>query len=292
MKRVIRITVTVLAALAVFLLVAPQIVHYNSLQIVRERGETVTEPVENIVITAKKADVFIKPSEDGLVHVYIKERGDEPVLVSAENGTLTVTTESGSLQTEQLLFAPVLGENSAGNWLDRLFRYPTHEPLYISVRLPGDAYGQLRASLTGCGLEIETPQTFASADLTVTNGHLWISYADIGSLTGRTEYGDIRTVRVTAGSASLTAEGGGIIAGIQAREELDLLALGGDILPEDCDAPVIRMTAGGGDVRGTLHSGKRFTVTAGKGTVSCPPDAEDGFCAVAVTDGSVELKLK
>ena len=82
------------------------------------------------------------------------------------------------------------------------------------------------------------------------------------------------------------------MSNVVAEELLSLDVHTGSISFDGCDAAEIRMTTSTGDVKGSLLSGKIFTVKTETGSIDVPDSTGGGSCKVTTTTGSIKIKIK
>lgn len=77
-----------------------------------------------------------------------------------------------------------------------------------------------------------------------------------------------------------------------ASEEASFQSTSGDVNFVRFDAPKMEITTVSGNVRGSLLSGKQFSVNSLTGNVQVPPNtSQSQTCTVSTTSGDVELTV-
>ncbi len=269
---------------------------------------TMEESFERVDIDVKTADVFLKPSQDGLVTVVCEEESKVRHQVYMENGTLYIRAQDERKWYDYLSF----------------FSRPTSVTICLPMELPG---GKLSVSSGTGDVSVTAPSSFGTVEVKTGTGGISFTGKVQGVLnlttnTGDIELHDIRvggavlivgTGRITAASVvsrqffgAETATGRITIRDLSCQEfyttggtgDLKLtnvIASGGfkiergtgDIEFDQCDASHIQVRTSTGDVTGSFLTAKQFSVQTSAGKVRIPETHVGGTCEITTGTGDI-----
>ena len=265
-----------------------------------------------ITLITNTADVEIIPTDKDYAYVVCREMEKQKHTVKVNEGKLLIEVEDTRKWYDHI---GVIFENSA-----------------ISVYLPRQDYGDISVKAdTGTvkiseafkfkGINVEgstcTVTCFASVEeqinIEVTTGDVKIVGVSAGRIDASASTGDVSLEKVScSGELSVSVSTGSVSANnvtcksfvttgttgdvnmsnVVAEEMLSLDVHTGSISFDGCDAAEIRMTTSTGDVKGSLLSGKIFTVKTETGSIDVPDSTGGGSCKVTTTTGSIKIKIK
>ncbi len=276
-----------------------------------ERTFEVKEGFSDIHIRCDTADVRFVSSDDGVCRITYRDDEKTGITVSAEQGTLTVTTEDNRKWYEHIGIR--FGESR------------------LTVALPGNSYGSLTVS--GSTGDVSLPSGFGfesveidlstgdvdcrasasdhirigtdtgdirlrdlsarSMDLSVTTGDVEISSAVCGeSLTLTVTTGGSVLTDVSCGSFTTSGTTGDVtLKNVTVSGILSIKRSTGDVAFENCDAGELSVETNTGDVTGTLLTEKVFVTQTGTGDVQVPGTANGGVCRITTGTGDIRIRI-
>lgn len=270
---------------------------------------TATTDFSNISIDSDTADIQFTPSTNDkcVVVCYEEEHAKHDVYVQDDTLTIRVANEKRWYE--------YIGIN---------FSKPK-----ITVYLPKLEYQTLRINeRTG---DIEIPKTFLfdKIDIHISTGDIK-NYASAKSyIQIKTSTGDIEVKNITAGSVSLSASTGKIIAdsinckyyfvtevttgectignvkcngfssigttgdldfrNVIAEESMQIERDTGDIAFKNCDAAVVQMTTSTGDITGSFLTDKVIVANTSTGRIDVPESFSGGKCILTTSTGNIKI---
>ena len=246
-----------------------------------------------ITLITNTADVAIIPTDKDYAYVVCREMEKQKHTVKVNEGKLLIEVEDTRKWYDHI---GVIFENSA-----------------ISVYLPKKDYGDISVKANTGTVKISEAFKFKGIDVEVTTGDVKIAGVSAGRIDASATTGDVSLEKVScSGELSVSVSTGSVSANnvtcksfvttgttgdvnmsnVVAEEMLSLDVHTGSISFDGCDAAEIRMTTSTGDVKGSLLSGKIFTVKTETGSIDVPDSTGGGSCKVTTTTGSVKIKIK
>ncbi|MBO4411280.1 MAG: DUF4097 family beta strand repeat protein [Lachnospiraceae bacterium] len=268
----------------------------------------VKDSFERFDIDVKTADVFLKPSTDGLVKVVCEEAGKVRHQVYVENGTLYIR-----VQDER-------------EWFDylSLFSKPTSVTIYLPMELPG---GKLLVNSKTGDVSVTAPSSFGTVEVKTNTGDVSFTGTVKGVLNLTTDTGDIELNDVRAGGAILIVGTGRITASSVVCKQFFGAETGtgritirdltcenfyttggtgdlkltnviasagfkiergtGEIEFNQCDASTVQVRTSTGDVTGSFLTAKLFSVKTSTGKVRVPETHSGGTCEITTGTGNI-----
>lgn len=272
----------------------------------------VSTDLHSIRIETLTSDIKLLPSDDASCHVECLELSRAKHDVTVSDGELAIIADDRRTPIDQVTI-------------------PTETP-HIYVYLPRSEYTALAVidhtgkidiedefkfesiditSSTGavslCGITAE------SVDITAKTGAVKLDGAEIGrakievttgtvrvvSLTCRGELGITTTTGetmaedVTCGSFRSEGSTGGItLRRVTAAGEMKITRKTGGVIFEGSDAAEIDVETTTGSVRGSLLSGKTFTVTTKTGKIELPQRSSGAPCRISTTTGGINITVE
>ena len=245
-----------------------------------------------ITLITNTADVEIIPTDKDYAYVVCREMEKQKHTVKVNEGKLLIEVEDTRKWYDHI---GVIFENSA-----------------ISVYLPRKDYGDISVKADTGTVKISEAFKFKGIDVEVTTGDVKIAGVSAGRIDASATTGDVSLEKVScSGELSVSVSTGSVSANnvtcksfvttgttgdvnmsnVVAEEMLSLDVHTGSISFDGCDAAEIRMTTSTGDVKGSLLSGKIFTVKTETGSIDVP-DSTGGSCKVTTTTGSIKIQIK
>lgn len=138
-----------------------------------------------------------------------------------------------------------------------------------------DAVCSGNLALTASTGKITLDRTSCKGDLSITlsTGRTYLTDVGCKNLTTVANTGDLEMTNVLA------------------DETLSIKRSTGDVTFNGCDATDIVITTDTGDVKGTLNSGKIFTVRTDTGRIDVPDNALGGTCKITTDTGNVRIQI-
>ncbi len=129
-------------------------------------------------------------------------------------------------------------------------------------------------------------------DITRTTGTVSLDNSAAPEIRAETSSGEVKMTNVLCNSVTSTASTGGInLKNVVAEEKIEITRSTGDVRFIRSDAPEICVTVDTGDVKGSLLSGKNFTVETSTGDVRVPPSTGGGACVIKTSTGDVNISI-
>lgn len=265
-----------------------------------------------ITVVADTDDVEIIPSDKEYAYVVCQEKAKQKHSVEIKDKELVIKLED------------------TRKWYERIGIF--FDEIKITVYLPKGQYGDLSVKISTGDVKISEALEFKGIDVDGGTGdvtcsalakkhmNIKVSTGDIkitnvsapviglstttgdislekvvcdGEVTVNVSTGDTRADEVTCKSFVTTGTTGDVnMSNVVAEELLSLDVHTGSISFDGCDAAEIRMTTSTGDVKGSLLSGKIFTVKTETGSIDVPDSTGGGSCKVTTTTGSIKIQIK
>ena len=106
------------------------------------------------------------------------------------------------------------------------------------------------------------------------SGSLTLTQAACGTLTARTQSGDLR------------------LTGVVADDVLSAQTASGSIRLDGCDAAALSLRTTSGNVTGSLLSDKVFLAESASGMVDIPRTVTGGPCEIVTSSGNIQLTIQ
>lgn len=135
---------------------------------------------------------------------------------------------------------------------------------------------------SGGSLTLKTSTGKITLDRTSCEGDLGITLSS-----GRTYLTDVSCKNLTTVANTGDLE----MTNVLADETLSIKRSTGDVTFNGCDATDIVITTDTGDVKGTLNSGKIFTVRTDTGRIDVPDNTLGGTCKITTDTGNVRIQI-
>jgi DUF4097 and DUF4098 domain-containing protein YvlB len=276
------------------------------------REHAITEPFENIQISADTADITFLPTDGTECRVVCYEQTNVSHAVAVKDGTLMV----------ELIDTRAWYEHIGFN-----FKTPN-----ITVYMPQGEYAALTVKTDTGDVHIPSEFHFNSMDVSVSTGDVMCKASTTEQLKIKAGTGDITLQDVSAGSLDLTVSTGVVkvfriicagsvsvtvstgksvltdvtcqslissgdtgdlnLTNVIASGTFSIVRSTGDVSFEGCDAAEILVTTNTGDVEGTLLSDKIFLVDTDTGHKDVPKTTTGGKCEITTSTGDIEISIE
>lgn len=278
MKRVFQAVALVIVGMLLALLVLPHFgFDFGFLGSFRPQSNsrTVNEPFDAIQIRGGVCDVDVSTSYDGRCQVYVRDLDGTSAPVRVEDGTLTV---AGG------------GERS---WLEKLKVLDEGER-YISISLPEDMVCALTVETGSGDIYVSDELTFTNASVTADSGDISFHAGVEGEAALGTGSGDIYMSTLSLGSLTARTDSGELdLDGVTASGAVELSSGSGDIWLWDCDGESFQIGTDSGDVSASFLRRMDFVTDSDSGNVDAPlPDRSAGRCQVTTGSGDIWLYVE
>ena len=230
--------------------------------------------ISSIILNTVKADIDLRPSEDGKCRVVCYEPENIRHDVSVTDGVLMISWVDQR------------------NWLDRLTVLNFHTPT-ITVYLPEGAYQSLKVNNTTGDIKINGEWNFIDVSLSTTTGDIHAGGLTCSSdVTVQTTTGDLKLENVSCNN--LIAEGSTgdtQLSFVTASSILQIKRTTGDIELYRCDGNHMHIKTTTGDVTGTILTPKLINARSTSGNVDVPSSTSGGHCEIETTTGDICIKI-
>lgn len=247
---------------------------FSSLSTVKYLTNTyeITEDFDEILLQCSTTDVYILPSPDGVLRVECVEEEKITHNVAVDGKILHIT------------------ENDTRAWYE-FISIGSHETS-ITIYLPENTRLGVQVICSTGDVTVKNVRT-SGLNLKLTTGDISITNTVLtGNIWLRGSTGDVNMENVSCKSITSTAGTGDItLEGVIAQEKFDITRTTGDVKFTACDAPEICVTVDTGDVKGSLLSGKNFTVETSTGDVRVPPSTGGGACVIKTSTGDINISV-
>ncbi len=233
------------------------------------------DPVREIDVEGRTADLELLPAEDGKCRVVCFENDREKYAVDLADGRLIIRPAS-----------------DGKGWHFSLFTFKSPR---ISVYLPAGTYDALRITLHTGDITADKALSFVRLEAELNTGDLTLNGVQANEMRINGATGDIRHKDVTPDMADLSLSTGKIeLVNVVCSGDLRCKNSTGDIRLTDIDAANLYLKASTGDITGTIRTPKIFTAHASTGKVSVPAasdSAVDGRCEAETSTGDIRLSV-
>lgn len=287
---------------------------FSKLSTVRYEMNTyeISEPFRDISVTAGTADIELVPTEYGVCRVVCYEEESAKHTVAVEDGTLVIRVRE---------------EPSWQGYIGLSFGSPR-----ITLYLPEAEYRTLSVHGSVGAVEIPADFAFESAEITLSTGNAAFYASAAGTVSIRTDTGNIRAEHLSAGALDLAVTTGAVTAAdlrcagelgvkvttgkaklsdavcgslssdgstgsltmtnVVAEGKISVERSTGDVRLEGCDAAELFIRTGTGDVSGSLLSEKVFLTDTGTGRVEVPKSVSGGRCEITTGTGDIQITIE
>jgi len=250
------------------------------------------EDFHDLTIYTDTADVFFARSEDGTCKVVCREESKVKHTVFVQNGVLTVQVKNEK------------------EWFDFIGFGLEHTK--ITIYLPNAEYGNLHIVGSTGDVQLSHDFRFDQVSIGMSTGHIHLDNisakmielsASTGDIiaagieceadvavyvsTGRAELSDVvcRNVKSTGSTGDIS------LKRVLAEEGIHIERSTGDVVFDESDDAEIYVRGGTGDVKGSLLTGKTFSVKTSTGSIDVPQSVTGGMCEIFTTTGDVHLTI-
>ena len=124
------------------------------------------------------------------------------------------------------------------------------------------------------------------------SGSLAMSGTSPAKVSAETVSGDIRAEDMRGTDMDLqTVSGKAEISSAVVSGYLAVKTGSGDISLQECDAQTVYLKSVSGDIKGSLLSGKNFSVKTVSGHIDVPGSSYGGSCEIVTTSGDAEIVI-
>ena len=231
----------------------------------------IDEAFSSIQIKVNTADVTLAVSGDGTCRVVCRESKKAPHTVTAENGTLQISSSRERTDVFDLCF----------------------EKQTVTVYLPKNMYETISIETSTGDVTIEALSAGTIA-CTVSTGHVRMRNVactgdvTIGISTGKTDLEGL-TCRDLQSRGST---GDVVLQDVLANGRISIERSTGDVTFDGCDAAEISVKTNTGKVAGSLLSDKVFLAHTHTGRVEVPGTVTGGKCEITTATGDILLKIQ
>lgn len=258
-----------------------------------EKTYTAENTFTQIEISTEWENVRFVLSEDGTCKVVCPVEDETDFTVEVEDNTLRII-------------------KNEDEWQENVIGFQFFAPEDVTVYLPEKTYQALSVTTGSGNVFLPSDFTFTNVDMLSGSGNL-DSQAQInrilnadsasGNVSVQTFAGETLELKATSGEIYLqdstaktiqisSVSGNLEISQTEASEEASFQSTSGDVNFVRFDAPKMEITTVSGNVRGSLLSGKQFSVNSLTGNVQVPPNtSQSQVCTVSSTSGDVELTV-
>ncbi|MBR0507246.1 MAG: DUF4097 family beta strand repeat protein [Clostridia bacterium] len=230
----------------------------------------IDEAFSSIQIKVNTADVTLAVSGDGTCRVVCRESKKAPHTVTAENGTLRISSSRERTDVFDLCF----------------------EKQTVTVYLPKNMYETISIETSTGDVTIEALSAGTIA-CTVSTGHVRMRNVactgdvTIGISTGKTDLEGL-TCRDLQSRGST---GDVVLQDVLANGRISIERSTGDVTFRNSDAAEIRIRTSTGDVTGTLRTEKVFAAKSTTGDIRVPDSVSGGKCEITTGTGDIEMMI-
>ena len=233
----------------------------------------IDESFSDIKVVCDTSDIGFVPCEEEGVRVVCYERSSSKYSVNVKDGALEIKVEN------------------SGKWYEYIginFSSPK-----ITVYLPEKVYANIEIKTSTGDVSLGS----VSADnvsVSVRTGDVKISNASISEKLAITvTTGDANVENTTCKSLVSKGNTGDILLDrVRAEDRIEITRSTGDVTFKESDADSIFVATGTGEVKGSLLTGKTFTVKTSTGDVNVPKNSEGGTCNITTSTGDVKITVK
>lgn len=244
--------------------------------------------ITDIHIDTSVFDVSVIQSEDGICTVTCRETDLLKHSVDLKSGVLTIVEEKREASV-----------NTSGLKLEIEVRLPELDRSSLTVRTDS---GSIRAAagLSFDYVKFESAGGSIYTELSVNNemrcrtesGSLAMSGTSPAKVSAETVSGDIRAEDMRGTDMDLqTVSGKAEISSAVVSGYLAVKTGSGDISLQECDAQTVYLKSVSGDIKGSLLSGKNFSVKTVSGHIDVPGSSYGGSCEIVTTSGDAEIVI-
>jgi hypothetical protein len=230
----------------------------------------IDETFRSIQIKENAADIVLAASADGTCRVVCRESKKTPHTVTAENGTLQISSARGWTDVFDLCF----------------------EERTVTVYLPENVYEKLSIETSTGDVTIEALSA-GTIECTVSTGHIRMRNVactgdvTIGITTGKTDLEGLTCRDLQSGGST----GDVVLRDVLANGRISIERSTGDVTFRNSDAAEIRVETSTGDVTGTLRTEKVFTTKSSTGDIRVPDSVSGGKCEITTVTGDIEIRI-